>query len=163
MQNLYDTPGVHLHHRQTAVVHSEDLSCLAPRSRLRGLSFPVCLYHNCSRHIINSICQLTPRYYCQNSQVFKDNEAADHSKSNGLNGFSIFWGGLVRIDVLKVLTLHSYFFPWMSWRSVSIMCCVFSCLVNFFILIFAGSARNMFDILWAQGPTDPCCARRKCT
>lgn len=100
MQNLYDTPGVHLHHRQTAVVHSEDLSCLAPRSRLRGLSFPVCLYHNCSRHIINSICQLTPRYYCQNSQVLKDNEAADHSKSNGLNGFSIFWGGLVRIDAL---------------------------------------------------------------
>ncbi|KAI9074228.1 hypothetical protein K1719_043793 [Acacia pycnantha] len=76
--NLYDTPGVHLHHRQTAVVHYEDLSSLAPRSRLRGLSFP-------------------------NSQVLKDNEAADHSKSNGLNGFSIFWGGLVRIDVLKAL------------------------------------------------------------
>ncbi|XP_054816729.1 NO-associated protein 1, chloroplastic/mitochondrial isoform X2 [Prosopis cineraria] len=78
--NLYDTPGVHLHHRQTAVVHSEDLSCLAPQSRLRGLSFPV-----------------------SNTQVFEDNVAADHSKSNGLNGFSIFWGGLVRIDVLKVL------------------------------------------------------------
>ncbi|XP_028786833.1 putative nitric oxide synthase [Neltuma alba] len=76
--NLYDTPGVHLHHRQTAVVHSEDLSCLAPRSRLRGLSFP-------------------------NSQVFKDYAGADNSKSNGLNGFSIFWGGLVRIDVLKAL------------------------------------------------------------
>ncbi|KHN11732.1 Putative nitric oxide synthase [Glycine soja] len=37
---LYDTPGVHLFHRQTAVVHSEDLPILAPQSRLRGLSFP---------------------------------------------------------------------------------------------------------------------------
>ena len=41
LQKLYDTPGVHLHHRQAAVVHSEDLPALAPRSRLRGQSFPV--------------------------------------------------------------------------------------------------------------------------
>jgi len=46
MQKLYDTPGVHLHHRQTAVVQSEDLPSLAPRSRLRGISFPVCYVHN---------------------------------------------------------------------------------------------------------------------
>lgn len=44
MQKLYDTPGVHLHHRQAAVVHSEDLPALAPQSRLRGQSFPVCLF-----------------------------------------------------------------------------------------------------------------------
>ncbi|KAK7832332.1 no-associated protein 1 [Quercus suber] len=37
---LFDTPGVHLHHRQAAVVHSEDLPVLAPQSRLRGHSFP---------------------------------------------------------------------------------------------------------------------------
>lgn len=41
MQKLYDTPGVHLHHRQAAVVHSEDLPSLAPQSRLRGQSLPV--------------------------------------------------------------------------------------------------------------------------
>lgn len=41
MQKLYDTPGVHLHHRQAAVVHAEDLPALAPQSRLRGQSFPV--------------------------------------------------------------------------------------------------------------------------
>lgn len=50
MQKLYDTPGVHLHHRQTAVVHSEDLASLAPQSRLRGLTFPVCSVQNCLRH-----------------------------------------------------------------------------------------------------------------
>ena len=42
VQKLFDTPGVHLHHRQAAVVHSEDLPVLAPQSRLRGHSFPVC-------------------------------------------------------------------------------------------------------------------------
>ncbi|XP_059624874.1 NO-associated protein 1, chloroplastic/mitochondrial isoform X2 [Cornus florida] len=72
---LYDTPGVHLHHRQAAVVHSEDLPALAPQSRLRGQSFPIAL----------------------------DKLTADRIESNGLIGFTIFWGGLVRIDVIKVL------------------------------------------------------------
>ncbi|KAJ4706237.1 NO-associated protein 1, chloroplastic/mitochondrial [Melia azedarach] len=70
---LYDTPGVHLHHRQAAVVHAEDLPALAPQSRLRGQSFPVA------------------------------KGTANEHKSHGLNGFTIFWGGLVRVDVLKVL------------------------------------------------------------
>ncbi|XP_047161457.1 NO-associated protein 1, chloroplastic/mitochondrial [Vigna umbellata] len=75
---LYDTPGVHLHHRQTAVVQSKDLPSLAPRSRLRGISFP-------------------------RSSVSADNIEQVASVENGLNAFSVFWGGLVRIDVLKVL------------------------------------------------------------
>ncbi|BAT91251.1 hypothetical protein VIGAN_06256600 [Vigna angularis var. angularis] len=75
---LYDTPGVHLHHRQTAVVQSKDLPSLAPRSRLRGISFP-------------------------RSSVSADNVEQVASIENDLNAFSVFWGGLVRIDVLKVL------------------------------------------------------------
>ncbi|KAL0298389.1 UNVERIFIED_CONTAM: putative nitric oxide synthase [Sesamum radiatum] len=75
---LYDTPGVHLHHRQAAVIHSEDLPALAPQSRLRGQPFP-------------------------NPHLILDNSMVDQIKSNGLVGFSIFWGGLVRIDVIKVL------------------------------------------------------------
>ncbi|XP_027354638.1 NO-associated protein 1, chloroplastic/mitochondrial isoform X2 [Abrus precatorius] len=75
---LFDTPGVHLYHRQSAVVNSEDLPSLAPQSRLRGRSFP-------------------------SSQVSSDNVEEGASIVNGLNAFSIFWGGLVRIDVLKVL------------------------------------------------------------
>ncbi|KAL7107350.1 hypothetical protein ACP275_06G048500 [Erythranthe tilingii] len=75
---LFDTPGVHLHHRQAAVVHSEDLPALAPRSRLRGQSFP-------------------------NPHMNLDNSLAEQIRSNGLIGFSIFWGGLVRIDIIKVL------------------------------------------------------------
>nr|GMD52076.1 putative nitric oxide synthase [Ipomoea batatas] len=75
---MYDTPGVHLHHRQAAVVHSEDLPALAPRSRLRAQVFP-------------------------NSQLALDEQMTYQVQSSGLTGFSIFWGGLVRLDVLKVL------------------------------------------------------------
>lgn len=41
LQKLYDTPGVHLHHRQAAVVHANDLPSLAPQSRLKRRHFPV--------------------------------------------------------------------------------------------------------------------------
>ncbi|XP_059304982.1 putative nitric oxide synthase [Lycium ferocissimum] len=75
---LYDTPGVHLHHRQAAVIHAEDLPTLAPQSRLRGQAF-------------------------SSSALNLDSQIADRVRSSGLNGLSIFWGGLVRIDVLKVL------------------------------------------------------------
>ncbi|KAF5732292.1 hypothetical protein HS088_TW18G00986 [Tripterygium wilfordii] len=38
-----------------------------------------------------------------NARMASEVEIGDKIKSNGLNGLSIFWGGLVRIDVLKVL------------------------------------------------------------
>ncbi|KAJ8429836.1 hypothetical protein Cgig2_000164 [Carnegiea gigantea] len=75
---LFDTPGVHLHHRQAAVIHSDDLPVLAPRSRLKGLSLP-------------------------NPQELHPNNEESISSSRGLEGSSIFWGGLVRVDVLQVL------------------------------------------------------------
>ncbi|EAY84101.1 hypothetical protein OsI_05484 [Oryza sativa Indica Group] len=64
---LYDTPGVHLHHRQAAVIHADDLPSLAPQSRLRARCFPA------------------------------------NDTDVGLSGNSLFWGGLVRIDVVKAL------------------------------------------------------------
>ncbi|WOL13260.1 nitric oxide synthase isoform X4 [Canna indica] len=72
--NLFDTPGVHLHHRQAAVIHSDDLPSLAPQSRLKGQTFPAV-----------------------------QNDTATDSGPVDLNGFSLFWGGLARIDVIKVL------------------------------------------------------------
>ncbi|XP_031484256.1 putative nitric oxide synthase [Nymphaea colorata] len=91
---LYDTPGVHLHHRQAAVVHSEDLPSLAPQSHLRGQCFPASF----------------------------GKEAHSDGGATTLNGSSIFWGGLVRIDILKVFphtrltlygpkALHSHMVP----------------------------------------------------
>uniref|UniRef100_M8BXT9 NOA1/YqeH-like C-terminal domain-containing protein n=1 Tax=Aegilops tauschii TaxID=37682 RepID=M8BXT9_AEGTA len=64
---LYDTPGVHLHHRQAAVIHADDLPSLAPQSRLKGRCFPA------------------------------------NDTDVGLSGNTLFWGGLVRIDVVKAL------------------------------------------------------------
>ncbi|KAF8750595.1 hypothetical protein HU200_012338 [Digitaria exilis] len=64
---LYDTPGVHLHHRQAAVIHAEDLPSLAPQSRLKGRCFPA-----------------------------NDTDVE-------LSGNSLFWAGLVRVDVVKAL------------------------------------------------------------
>lgn len=64
---LYDTPGVHLHHRQAAVIHADDLPSLAPQSRLKGRCFPA-----------------------------NDTDVE-------LSGNSLFWAGLVRIDVIKAL------------------------------------------------------------
>ncbi|CAD6248515.1 unnamed protein product [Miscanthus lutarioriparius] len=64
---LYDTPGVHLHHRQAAVIHADDLPSLAPQSRLKGQCFPA-----------------------------NDTDVE-------LSGNSLFWAGLVRIDVVKAL------------------------------------------------------------
>ncbi|KAF3324765.1 nitric oxide-associated protein [Carex littledalei] len=71
---LYDTPGVHLHHRQAAVVQANDLPSLAPQSRLKPRHFP-----------IPSVNGQTSASNCE------------------LNGNSLFWGGLVRIDAIKVL------------------------------------------------------------
>lgn len=81
---LYDTPGVHLHHRQAAVIHAEDLPLLAPQSRLKGNTV--------------SIDALTK----ENQELFYTSKATSCTVDNDLNGLSIFWGGLVRIDVVKV-------------------------------------------------------------
>lgn len=64
---LYDTPGVHLHHRQAAVIHADDLPSLAPQSRLKGRCFPA------------------------------------NDTDIELSGNSLFWAGLVRVDVVKAL------------------------------------------------------------
>lgn len=68
---MYDTPGVHLHHRMAAAVSPEDLPALAPRKRLAG-------------RVI-----------------------ASPDPALSLVGQSLFWGGLVRIDVLEVRFLPS--------------------------------------------------------
>lgn len=81
---LYDTPGVHIHHRQAAVVHSEDLPLLAPQSRLKGNTISI--------DALNK----------ENKKLFYTSKATSCTLDNGLNGLSIFWGGLVRIDVVKV-------------------------------------------------------------
>ncbi|XP_010503345.1 PREDICTED: NO-associated protein 1, chloroplastic/mitochondrial [Camelina sativa] len=76
-EKLYDTPGVHLHHRQAAVVHSDDLPALAPQNRLRGQSFDI--------------------------STLPTQLSSSPKGEESLNGYTFFWGGLVRIDILKAL------------------------------------------------------------
>eukprot|EP01018_Ginkgo_biloba_P025627 Gb_32101 [translate_table: standard] len=111
---LYDTPGVHLHHRQAAVVHAEDLPLLAPRSRLKGTTVPTDAQSKGNLEVTSatqedSSVQYLEGHKMQNAgndskQVHK--KSCSLSEANSLNGMSIFWGGLVRIDVLKV-PLHT--------------------------------------------------------
>lgn len=51
----------------------------------------------------------------QSVQVPANDLTPEVIKSNGMNGFSIFWGGLVRIDVLKVV-FHTLFFMFVVKR-----------------------------------------------
>lgn len=81
---LRDTPEMHLHHQQVAFVHTEDFPLLAPQSRLKGS--------------VVSINALTK----ENQGLFYTSKATSCTLDNGLNGLSIFCGGLVRIDVVKV-------------------------------------------------------------
>jgi hypothetical protein len=85
-EKLYDTPGVHLHHRQAAVVHSDDLPALAPQNRLRGQSFDISTLPT---------------------------QSSSSPKGESLNGYTFFWGGLVRIDILKALpeTCFTFYGP----------------------------------------------------
>lgn len=72
--------------------------------------------------------------------MMSDDTLMDQIRSSGLVGFSIFWGGLVRIDIIKVFDLinHSY-----ASKIVFLN-------VHPFVLtsIMAGPPRNPFDILW---------------
>ncbi|ESQ45831.1 hypothetical protein EUTSA_v10010252mg [Eutrema salsugineum] len=85
-EKLYDTPGVHLHHRQAAVVHSDDLPALAPQNRLRAQSFDISTLPT---------------------------QSSSSPDGESLNGYTFFWGGLVRIDILKALpeTCFTFYGP----------------------------------------------------
>lgn len=89
----------------------------------------------------------------QYAKVASESRLVDKFESNGLNGFSIFWGGLARIDALKVSVFWSGEF-------VLRISCHFSWLHMLRLLVLLGSPRNMFNILWSQGPADSCSTYR---
>lgn len=109
LQSLYDTPGVHLHHRMAAAVHPDDLPQIAPRRRLRG-----------SVVLAPSLCETdddeTEGVGVQNPEGDLTDASAPSAQRDGsfkkmvvqfdgrgsFEGTSLFWGGLVRIDVLQV-------------------------------------------------------------
>lgn len=83
----------------------------------------------------------------QVSQVALDQLVADKIESNGLNGFSLFWGGLVRIDLLKVFQTWTLMVILRGPNYVRNV--VFQ-----HVFIISGSSWDMFDILWTKGVED---------
>jgi nitric-oxide synthase len=76
---LHDTPGVHLHHRVTARLPPDDVKALAPRAPLRGIGAPV-----------------SPRLLAQLAT------GARGRRLEGERGWSVLWGGFLRVDLLEM-------------------------------------------------------------
>lgn len=117
--SLFDTPGIHVHHRMAAVVPPEDLPFLAPRRRLRG--YPVSQLisernaktsaaFNRSRHMLSSEMKNDKGLdYDSHSNretnsfgMVSDEAESMNGRVSSLSGRSIFWGGIVRLDLVKV-------------------------------------------------------------
>ena len=112
-QSLFDTPGIHVHHRMAAVVSPNDLTLLAPRRRLQG------------HHVAPSILKRGPKLFpteldgfplqLVEEMNFMDNVSSQESKSSmqlanseekeetSLSGKSVLWGGIIRLDIIKVI------------------------------------------------------------
>eukprot|EP00249_Psilotum_nudum_P024769 c29289_g2_i8 orf=757-2118(+) len=117
--SLFDTPGIHLHHRMAAVVPPEDLFLLGPRRRLRGilasLPGPQQIPKLTSASAVlerkgSSLwamldgswpvheLQVKSKSQCNGS----DAQDSVETLKNDSTGISVFWGGIVRLDVVKV-------------------------------------------------------------
>lgn len=149
MQKLYDTPGVHLHHRLAAVVQSEDLPALAPQSRLRGQHFPVCRL------------KIPQWLHCLASASMKLNFfLSDSSIANwrwdGKQGLKQW------VEWLFYLLGRSCESRFIKGLYFSYLKCFFSSSQEWYFfriwhlsLLLTGSTRNMFDILWSKRIADP--------
>ncbi|GBG82436.1 hypothetical protein CBR_g34812, partial [Chara braunii] len=126
--DLFDTPGIHLHHRMPAVVDPADLPLLAPRRRMRPyiVSAPIPDEPaRKARHDDEGLHWGTLPTDTVSGQSFvtaiggaaagdqsgleiatgaaAENrvQARGAGSKTGLAGWSLFWGGLARIDILQ--------------------------------------------------------------
>lgn len=108
--SLFDTPGIHLHHRMTAAVSPEDLSLLGPRRRIRGYPiFPLMPKMGSKMPLAFEIGErFGTSSQAEDDEIsdydsYSENESNSYDKIKGLSltGVSIFWGGIVRLDVVK--------------------------------------------------------------
>ncbi|KAL3685270.1 hypothetical protein R1sor_003292 [Riccia sorocarpa] len=118
---LFDTPGVHLHHRMAAVVDPKDVALLAPRRRLRGYVIgprgreeealemePEEDSHLFDEGFLDSYLEqklASGKGIGRSSPVDGELDELDDDEGlwaeGSLSGTSLFWGGVVRIDVVK--------------------------------------------------------------
>ncbi|CAM6112036.1 unnamed protein product [Calypogeia fissa] len=110
---LYDTPGVHLHHRMAAALDPQDVSLLAPRRRLRGYVIGPAeaeeeepedesLFDNIDLDAFLKEKSGGKDWSHENSFTDIGEDEQDGTWTEGvLGGYSLFWGGIARIDVIK--------------------------------------------------------------
>ncbi|KAH7437897.1 hypothetical protein KP509_05G094200 [Ceratopteris richardii] len=115
--SMFDTPGVHVHHRMAAVVSPEDLTLLAPRRQLRGYLVAPSVFNRHQSRSPYLSASITSRQqdYCSSDDELSEGvgtslpvlgDAAQSATEDEItmSGKSVFWGGLVRIDAVKVRT-----------------------------------------------------------
>eukprot|EP00252_Welwitschia_mirabilis_P003044 TRINITY_DN13107_c0_g1_i1.p1 TRINITY_DN13107_c0_g1~~TRINITY_DN13107_c0_g1_i1.p1 ORF type:complete len:609 (-),score=117.10 TRINITY_DN13107_c0_g1_i1:10-1836(-) len=103
-RKLYDTPGVHLHHRQAAVVNAEDLSFLAPQSQLKGCVVSIETLNRENQKLFTTLEEKSFNEF-KAAQLSREPELEGEGCPNlhcNMNGLSVFWGGLARIDMTKI-------------------------------------------------------------
>ncbi|CAI5506773.1 unnamed protein product [Closterium sp. Naga37s-1] len=110
--DLYDTPGVHLHHRMAAMLHPWDLHHLGPKRRLRSfvVTGPLDQHTGAGKGREKTEEKAEKAEKGEKGEQKESVEGAalkglaeegTNGEHKGLQGTSLFWGGLVRIDVVK--------------------------------------------------------------
>ncbi|CAI5504046.1 unnamed protein product [Closterium sp. Naga37s-1] len=113
--DLYDTPGVHLHHRMAAMLHPWDLHHLGPKRRLRSfvVTGPLEQHTGAGKGREKTEEKAEKAERGEKGEKGEQKESVEEAggearaeegtsgEQNGLQGTSLFWGGLVRIDVVK--------------------------------------------------------------
>eukprot|EP00250_Pteridium_aquilinum_P010516 c19443_g1_i1 orf=108-1952(+) len=111
--NLFDTPGIHAHHRMPAVVSPSDLTLLAPRRQLRGYLVAPSIFArttNMAFDVVESEPGVSGEFSSDDHVAREESaslpmlsEVADAARDDEitLSGMSVLWGGLVRLDIVK--------------------------------------------------------------
>ncbi|CAI5952048.1 unnamed protein product [Closterium sp. NIES-64] len=113
--DLYDTPGVHLHHRMAAMLHPWDLHHLGPKRRLRSfvVTGPLEQHTGAGKGREKTEEKAEKAERGEKGEKGEQKESVEEAggearaeegtsgEQKGLQGTSLFWGGLVRIDVVK--------------------------------------------------------------
>ncbi|KAI5078746.1 hypothetical protein GOP47_0006417 [Adiantum capillus-veneris] len=114
--SMFDTPGIHVHHRMAAVISPSDLTLLAPRRQLRGYLVAPSIFARTQQTSFDALESAivvsgdeAPNTNCQVSSttgmelpMLSDVAGGATEDEINLSGMSVLWGGFVRLDVIKV-------------------------------------------------------------
>ena len=117
-QSLFDTPGIHVHHRMAAVVSPSDLTLLAPRRRLQGHLIAPSIFRRGPKLFPTEFDDLPLKLmdemdFMDNSKEIKSSpqlSSTEEEDETSLSGTSVLWGGIIRLDIIKVINIFMTIF-----------------------------------------------------